>query len=76
VPEWTLDPEVLGRALSTLGKQAVPGIIAHAKDVGIPLPPGVGDGDVPPAEVYQLLRGIMLHYFPGLAAPTAASARP
>ena len=69
VPEWTLDPEVLGRTLSALGKTAIPGLIAHAKEVGVQLPPGVDDpnADLPPAVLVQALRGICLHYFPALA---------
>jgi phospholipase C len=66
VPEWTLDPEILGKALSSLGKQMVPGLVAHARDMGIQVPAEV-DGELPPAEAYQLLREICLHYFPGLA---------
>jgi phospholipase C len=69
VPEWTLDPEVLGGTLSALGKAAIPGLIAHAKDMGVNLPPGVDDpnADLPPATLLQVLRDICLHYFPALS---------
>ncbi|MGZ0711343.1 alkaline phosphatase family protein (plasmid) [Coraliomargarita sp. W4R53] len=69
VPAWTLDPEVLGQTLSGLGKAAIPGMIAHAKEAGVHLPPGVGDtdADLPPAVLLQALRDICLHYFPALA---------
>ena len=63
-----LDPEVLGRAVSGLAKDLIPGLIAHAKEMGVPLPPGVDDpNDLPPAAVVQLLRDVCLHYFPALA---------
>jgi phospholipase C len=68
VPAWTMDPEVLGRAVSGLAKDLIPGLIAHAKEMGVPLPPGVDDpNDLPPAAVVQLLRDVCLHYFPALA---------
>ena len=40
VPEWTMDPEVLGRAVSGLGKDLIPGLIAHAKEIGCRSHPG------------------------------------
>ena len=67
VPEWTLDPEVLGRALSGLGKAAVPGLFAYAKEVGVQLPAGAGDPGADPAVLVQAFRDICLHYFPALA---------
>ena len=74
VPEWTMDPEVLGRAVSGLAKDLIPGLIAHAKEIGVPLPPGVDDpNDLPPAAVVQLLRDVCLHYFPALAGGVASS---
>ncbi len=44
VPEWTMDPEVVGRRSSAASARAlVPGLIAHAKAMGVPLPPGTSD---------------------------------
>jgi phospholipase C len=37
VPEWTMDLEVVGQALSTLGKGLAPALIARAKELGVPL---------------------------------------
>jgi phospholipase C len=68
VPEWTMDPDILGRTLSSLGKAAIPGVIAHAKEAGVRLPPGIDDpkADLPPGTLVRALRDIALHYFPGL----------
>jgi phospholipase C len=67
VPEWTLDPEVLGRTLSGLGKAAIPGLIAHAREMGVRLPAGVDDPDADPAVLLRTIRDIGIHYFPALA---------
>jgi phospholipase C len=68
VPEWTMDPDVLGRAVSGLGKGLVRGLVAHAEEIGVRLPPGVDDpdADLPPATAVRVLRDISLHYFPAL----------
>src|SRR5262245_64148763 len=39
VPEWTMDTEVVGQGLSTLGRGMGPALIAKAKDMGVKLPP-------------------------------------
>jgi phospholipase C len=69
VPEWTADPEVIGRAVSGLAKKMIPCLIAHAKEIGVPLPPEANDpnAELPPAMLVQLLRETALHYFPALA---------
>ncbi len=76
VPAWTMDPAVLGRAISGLGKAVIPGLLAYAKELGIDLPPGVDDPttDLPPAELVDLTRQIALHFFPGLSAPDTLKA--
>jgi phospholipase C len=70
VPEWTEDYEVVGRFISSLGKGVVPALIAHAKQIGIPLPPGSEDGVLQEADVVQLIRDICFHLFPGLKVTT------
>jgi phospholipase C len=67
-PAWSMDPAVVARLLSGLGKGVVPGLIAHAKAMGIQLPPGAADdgANLPPAELVQLVRDIGFHFFPGL----------
>ena len=67
VPAWTLDPEVLGQTISGLGKAAIPGLIAHAKEMGIQLPAGADDPNADPAVLLRAFRDICLHYFPALA---------
>lgn len=51
VPEWTADPEVIGQALSSLGKGLVPAFIAMARQLGVPLPVELNDPEaaLPPA---------------------------
>src|SRR5262249_24282760 len=42
-PEWTMDLEVVGKALSTLGIGAGAGMFAKAKSMGVDLPAGFKD---------------------------------
>jgi len=69
VPEWTMDPEVVGRALSTLGKGLAPALLAKAHEMGVELPADLAGPDVvlPPHEVVGLLRQVAKHFFPLLA---------
>jgi phospholipase C len=69
VPDWTMDPEVVGRALSSLGKGLVPAIIATASEMGVPLPADVtaSGADLPPGQLVGVLRDICGHFFPLLA---------
>jgi phospholipase C len=69
VPEWTMDLEVVGRALSTLGKGMGPTLIAKAKEMGVELP---AELDAPDAAltaplIVPFLRDIAGHFFPLLA---------
>jgi phospholipase C len=69
VPEWTADPEVIGQALSSLGKGLVPAFIAMARQLGVPLPAELNDPEasLPPGQVVGVLRDIAGHFFPLLA---------
>ena len=69
VPEWTADPEVIGQALSSLGKGLVPAFIAMARQLGVPLPAELNDPEaaLPPGRVVGVLRDIAGHFFPLLA---------
>jgi phospholipase C len=69
VPEWTMEPEVVGQALSTLGRSIAPTLIARAKERGVPLPPELHDpeADLPPRLIVGALRQIAGHFFPLLA---------
>jgi len=73
VPEWARDDEVIGRALSGLGRGVAPALIAKAKELGVTLPAELVDPNaaVPPADLLVVLRGIAGHFFPLLhpAAP-------
>jgi phospholipase C len=70
LPDWALDPDVVGQFLSTLGKGVVPALIAEAKRMGIDVKDG---GELPPAEVFQLVREIGFHLFPRLHATTVTA---
>ena len=37
VPAWTMDPELVGKAISVLGKAAAPGLIERARSLGLKL---------------------------------------
>jgi phospholipase C len=69
VPAWTMDPEVVGKGLSSLGKGIGPALIAKAKELGVQLPAEVNDSgtDLPPRLIVAVLRQIAGHFFPLLA---------
>ena len=67
VPAWTMDPEVVGRGLSGLGKGLAPAIISRAREMGVPLPAELDEPDPPPRLIVDVLRGIAGHFFPLLA---------
>ena len=43
VPAWTMDPEVVGQGLSSLGKGLGPALIARAREMGVQLPAELND---------------------------------
>jgi phospholipase C len=69
LPEWTMDPEVVGTALSTLGKGMAPALLAKARELGVPLPPELTEpgAELPPERIVDVLRQIAGHIFPLLA---------
>jgi phospholipase C len=69
VPEWTVDPEVVGKALSSLGKAAGPGLIEQARELGVKLPPQLDDPNVELTGelIVEVIRDVCWHFFPGLA---------
>jgi phospholipase C len=69
MPEWTMDLEVVGQALSGLGKAAAPALIARARELEIPLPAELDEpgGELPPRLIIPILRQISVHFFPLLA---------
>jgi hypothetical protein len=68
-----MDPEVVGRALSTLGKGVAPALISKAKEFGVPLAAELDDpdADVPPGLILDVLRRIAGRFFPLLAQDPA-----
>jgi phospholipase C len=71
VPDWHLDEDALNRGLSGLGKSMGPGIVQHARELGVELPPQLDDpnAEVTPSVILDLLRHAAWHYFPRLAPP-------
>jgi phospholipase C len=68
VPAWQLDEDALNKGLSGLGKTIAPGVIAHARELGVDVPAqGDGSADLTPAAILGLLKQAALHYFPKLA---------
>jgi phospholipase C len=66
VPEWTMDPEIVGQGLSTLGKGMGPALIARAREMGVQLPAELNDPgtELPPRLIVTVLRQIAGHFFP------------
>jgi hypothetical protein len=64
-----MDEELMGKALSTLGKSMGGGLIEHAKQSGMTVPPELTDPASPPsaAQMIAFLRTIAFQYFPLLA---------
>ena len=64
-----MDTEVVGKALSTLGKGIAPAIITRAKEMGVPLPAELNDpeADLTPRLIVGVLRQVAGHFFPLLA---------
>ena len=69
VPDWTMDPEVVGQALSTLGKGIAPAIFTRAQQLGVQLPAELSDpeADLPARLIVGVLRQVAGHFFPLLA---------
>ena len=69
VPSWQLDEEALSQALSGLGNSMGQGIIEHARELGLELPPQLDDpnADLTPQLIIEVFRQVAGHYFPLLA---------
>ena len=59
VPKWHLDEDLLNKGLSGLGKTIGPGIIEHAREIAVDLPPQVDDpnAELTPAIMAQVSVG-------------------
>jgi hypothetical protein len=77
VPASHLDEEALAKGLSGLGKSMGQGIIEHARQLGLKLPPQLdnSDGEITP-ELIELIRQVAWHYFPLLATEAAPAGHP
>ena len=75
VPGWTMDPEMVGQGLSTLGKGMGPALIARAREMGVQLPAELNDPEtgLPPRLIVTVLRQIAGHFFPLLAEDAKTS---
>ena len=71
VPPYQMDDAVMSQALSTLGHAMGGGMIEHAKQAGITIPPELTDPASPPsaAQIIAFLRSITAQFFPRLATP-------
>jgi hypothetical protein len=58
----------MGKALGHLGKDIAPGIIEHARQLGIKLPPQLDDpsAGLTPQLIVEVIRDVAFHYFPQL----------
>jgi phospholipase C len=77
VPEWTMDPEIVGKTLSTLGKGMGPALIAKAREMGVKLPAELDDpgAKITPDLVLPFLRDVAGHFFPLLAGDAKQSSQ-
>ena len=75
VPSWHLDEEALGNALSGLGNSMGRGLIEHARELGLELPPELDDpnAEVTPQLIIDVFRQVAGHYFPLLAPAGTAT---
>jgi phospholipase C len=69
VPAWTLDPEIVGQGLSTLGIGVGPAMLAKAREMEVKLPEELNDPgtELAPRLIVGFLRSIAGHFFPLLA---------
>jgi len=59
----------MGKALGYLGKDVAPGIIEHARQMGLKLPSQLDDpsAELTPQLIVEAIRDVAFHYFPRLA---------
>ena len=72
VPQFHMDMVQMGKALSTLGKTMGRGLLEHAKQSGIAIPPELADLNAHPSpeQIITALRSISAQFFPRLTSPT------
>jgi hypothetical protein len=59
-------PEVVGKAISMLGKHIGAGVIEKAKELGVELPAQLADpsAELTPEIIVEVVRDIGFHFFP------------
>ena len=64
-----MDPEVVDKSLSGLGKTMGPGLIQKAKELNVKLPPQLDDPKVELTGelIVEVLKDVSWHFFPRLA---------
>jgi phospholipase C len=67
VPEYHMDMAQMGKALSTLGKTAGGGMLQHAQQAGITIPPELTAPNPTPQQTVAGIRAIAGQFFPRLA---------
>jgi phospholipase C len=69
LPAWAIDYQTMGNALGYLGKDVASGIIEHARQMGVNLPPQLDDpsAELTPQLIVEVIRDVAFHYFPRLA---------
>src|SRR5579871_6579526 len=75
VPGWTMDHEVVGKALSNLGKGIAPALVTRAREMGVELPDELSNPEtgLAPRLIVDALRHVAGHFFPLLAADATGS---
>jgi hypothetical protein len=70
--------EALSKALSGLGRSMGQGVIEHARELGLELPPHLKDpgADPIPQDIIDVLRPLAGHYFPLLAPDRTTAGDP
>ena len=68
VPAYQMDEALMSKALSTLGHAMGGGLLEHAKQAGITIPPELTDPNHPPTptQIVDFIFGIAANYFPRL----------
>ena len=70
-----MDPGVVAKALSSIGKNVGPAVLEKAKELGVELPSQLDarSAEPTPELLAQLIRDIGFHFFPLLKPGAAAS---
>jgi phospholipase C len=75
LPKWHMEPEIVGKAISMMGKNIGAGVIEKAKELGVTLPPQLADpsAELTPELIIEVVRDIGFHFFPLLEPGVGSS---